>query len=84
MGKTERRAKPPGRRASDIEVYEMSKEALDTARNAAEAITVHVAVCEAQNKDILRRLGVQDKILYGIAAGIGMEVISLIFSHIGK
>lgn len=81
-----------GRRNSDKEVYAMSEKALNEAMTAkdqataakeevrvtTEKMNTHLAVCEAQNMDILRRLGNQDKMLYGIMAGIGLEVLHLI------
>ena len=74
----------PTKKVTLSEVYDMSQEALDTARSAQSDTRIHVAVCEAQNKDILRRLSNQDKILYGVAAGVGMEILNIIASHLMK
>lgn len=80
----ERRSGNPGRRAVDREVYDMSKEALETAREAREMALLHITECRQQNIDILRRLGLQDKILYGIGAGIGLELLHMIATAFAK
>ncbi len=66
------------RREKDKELEQMSKEALETAKEAQNSINTHLAVCEIQQRDILRRLGMQDKVLYGIAAGVGIELFHTI------
>lgn len=69
---------PQRRRSSDLDMYDMSRDALDKASEASELIKTHIAVCSQQNVDILRRLGNQDKILWVIATGVGAEILHLV------
>lgn len=59
----------------------MVAEIRKTADEALNMIKTHVAVCETQNTDILRRLSIQDKILYTICGGVLLEVIHTVFTH---
>lgn len=72
----------PRRRSTDFELFDMAREAQTLARDAAEAIRVHTAVCEQRQLDIIRRLGVQDKILYAIALGVGGELLHLVLAKV--
>ncbi len=70
------------RRELDKELQAMSQKALDKANSVESTINIHLAVCESQNRDIIRRLGNQDRILFGIAAAIGYLLLQTVWAKL--
>lgn len=70
------------RREIDKELHDMSQKALDKAASVEATINTHLAVCESQNRDIIRRLANQDRIMYGISAAIGFMLLQTVWGRL--
>lgn len=70
------------RREIDKELHDMSQKALDKAIEVENKIEKHLAVCELQNEHIIEKLTNQGRIMYGVAAAIGLMLLGEVWGKL--